>query len=472
MATSAMVNAPRSLPMPTTTEVERLGYALLRGLDRLGFVHEDRSGDVFTIAFDAAHLYGESWAAFSVDAERLWHFSVADLSKPSVLAQLSAVAKKPVRAVTDAGLTYAVELTPKPKVRLPNVAPLDLGTRPAGDLLVPLGVGRGGPRWVSLSKMGHAMIAGTTGAGKSTFVHSALASLLTSCGPDKLRVALIDPKRHELTAWAGVPHLMSKIAVTPDEASALLGGLCQEIDRRGDLLAGSLVRDVTAYNKQAADPLPFILCVCDEVLDLTDNRDTTEALKTIARRGRSAGVILWAATQHAASITGMPRVVNVNLSSRLVFRVADRSAAEVAGCPGAETIQQSTPGRMLAKLDGAPEPMQGFYLSDDDLAKVTRTIAGSKPSGPTLTEAEARLVTWAVEENNSYLSLADIRQRAGMGQREARRLADTWERRGWLVKDTQSKNRRRVSDDLMGWVSGQKADKLTNTTNLTNTATN
>jgi hypothetical protein len=453
MTTNAMVSATRNLPTTMTGEVERLGYSILRGLDRLGFVHESRDGVTFAIRFDVVRLYGESWAAYHVDAERLYHFSVADLAKRDVLAQLSAVTHKPVRAVTDAGLTYAVELQPKPKAKLPTVAPLDLGQRPSGDLLVPLGIGRSGPRWVSLLKIGHAMIAGATGAGKSTFVHSALAALLTSCGPDKLRVALIDPKRHELTAWAGVPHLMGKIAVTPDEAAALLGDLCQEIDRRGDLFGAVLCRDIVAYNKQAADPLPFILCVCDEVLDLTDSKDTTEALKTIARRGRSAGVILWAATQHAASIAGMPRVVNVNLSSRFVFRVADRSAAEVAGCPGAETIPPTLPGRMLAKIDGAPEPMQGFCLSDGDLAKTTRTIAGSPATGPTLTETEKDLATWAIQQNGGYLSVPDVQQRAGVGYREALRMAQQWERAGWLEKDAKARNKRRVTE-LLGSLVG------------------
>ena len=84
--------------------------------------------------------------------------------------------------------------------------------------------------------------------------------------------------------------------------------------------------------------------------------------------------------------------------------------------------------------------LQGYHLPDADLLKVTRAIAGSKPSGPTLTETEAALVTWALTQNDGYLIIGAIfNGRRDLGQSEARRLADTWERRGWLVKDAQQR---------------------------------
>lgn len=469
---TAVTNVTRNLPTTLTGDVERFGYSILRALDRLGFVHETQDGGVFTIRFDAVNIYGSAWAAYHVDAERLWHFSVADLGKPAVLRQLSAVTRKPVRAYDDGGLAYVVELAPKPKTRLPDNVMLDLSAKPDGALTVPVGVGRDGGIWRNLPDIGHALIVGTSGAGKSTLIHSALASLLTSCGPDLLRVALIDPKRSEFAPWAGVPHLIGDIANTEVQATALLSHLATEIDIRGDLLAGTLVRDLAAYNRKAASPMPYILIAIDECLDLVlsagSKSELAGYLKTIAIRGRSAGVILWAATQHASAVDGLPRVVNVNLSTRLVFRVADDMAARSAGCPGAENIGRDRPGRLLAKIDGKPQELQGYNLPDADLLRVARAIAGSKPSGPTLTETEAALIAWALTDNDGYLSLADIQRQAQLGPREARRLADTWERRGWLVKDTQRKNRRRVSDDLKGCVAGQKADKLTNTANLTN----
>lgn len=467
---TAIVNATQNLPVPFMSEIEGLGYRLLRALDRMGYVHERRDGAVFAIRFDAVRVYGASWAAYHIDAERLYHFSVSDLSKPSVLAQLSAVTRKPVRSFTEGGLAFVIELQPKSKAKLPDKVTLDLTQRPSGDLLVPLGMGRDGAAWVTLPKLGHCLIVGTTGAGKSTWLHSGLASLLTSAGPDRLRLVLLDPKRHELTAWAQVPHLMGEIAYTEEQAAARLADLVAEVDRRGDLLAGALVRDLAAYNKKSAEQLPYVLAVIDECLDLVlsagNKSDLAGYLKTLAIRGRSVGVILWAATQHAAAITGMPRVVNTNLTARLVFRVADRSAAEVAGCIGAELLPRDRPGRFLCKIDGAPVELQGFYLDDDNLLAVARGVGGNVASGPTLTDTERALLTWAANENSGVLTLANIRAVAGVGQREARRVAAKLELRGLLQKDTSDDNRRVVTE--MGRVSAGISDKPTNLTNLTN----
>ena len=468
MATSdtTIINATRNLPMTLTGEVERLGYSILRGLDRLGFVHETKDGATFSIRFDAVRLYGAGWAAYHVDAERLYHFSVADLARPSVLAQLSAVTRKPVRSFDDGGLAFVVELSPKPKVRLPDRVELDLSTKPVGDLMVPLGVGRSGPRWEPLLRIGHAMIAGATGSGKSTFLHAALAALLSSAGPDVLRVALIDPKRAELAAWGKTPHLWCDIATTPEQAAGILNALVIEADRRGDLFAAAAVRDFVGYNKRAAGGLPLVLVVIDECLDLADDKRVMEPLKTLAIRGRSAGIFAWCATQHAASITGLPRVLNVNLATRLTFRVVDEAASRAAlHESGAEKISPAHPGRMLAKLDGAPELLQGFYLSDEDLEKITQTIGGGSPA-PTLSNIERGLLAWALDENEGALSLSDIRTCAGVGQRDARRLAGKLEARGWLAKDTSSDNRRVLTEQ--GRALAGKPDKPTNLTNPTN----
>lgn len=453
MATNTtIVNATRNLPMTITGEVERLGYSILRGLDRLGFVHTDRDGATFSIRFDSVRLYGATWAAYHVDAERLYHFSVSDLGKPSVTSQLAAVVKKPIRALDDRGLCFVVELQAKPRVRLPDKVMLDLSTKPEGDLLVPLGMGRSGSVWRSLPDIGHTLIVGTSGAGKSVWLHSALAALLTSCGPDVLRLALIDPKRSEFTAWAGVPHLIVDIAHTEQEATKLLADLVREVDRRGDILAGALVRDLRAYNRKATEPLPYILIAIDECLDLvlSGGKELAAHLKTIAIRGRSAGVILWAATQHAAAITGLPRVVNTNLTARLVFRVADRSAADAAGCPGAEALPRDKPGRLLAKIDGRPVELQGYYLADDDLLKVTRSVAGSVATGPQLGDGESALVRYAVERLGGAFvknALAAAFSPEWSDHR-IKTLAKAWELRGWLTKPANRADARRVTPEL------------------------
>lgn len=468
----AITTVTRALPATLAHDAQEAGYRILSALDRLGFVHTTQSGETFTVRFCDVTLYGGLYAVFEVDTERLYHYSIADLCTPKVIAQLQAVTKKPVKTLRRNGFYFVIDLQPKPKTRLPASVPLDLSARPdgAGVLAVPLGVGRDGPVWRNLPDVGHTLIVGTTGAGKSTLIHSALASLLTSCGPDRLRLALIDPKRSEFTAWAGVPHLIGHIANTEEQATALLAGLAQEVDQRGDLFGAALCRDLAAYNRKAANPMPYILIAIDECLDLVlsagSKSNLAGYLKTIAIRGRSAGVILWAATQHASAVDGLPRVVNVNLTARLVFRVADDMAARSAGCPGAEAIPRDRPGRLLAKIDGKPQELQGYNLPDDELLKVARAIAGSKPTGPTLTETERDLLTWAATDNGGALTLADIRARANVGPNEAKRIAGSFERRGWIEKDKSGKNRRVLTEQ--GRVTGQKAVKLSNSENSEN----
>ena len=141
--------------------------------------------------------------------------------------------------------------------------------------------------------------------------------------------------------------------------------------------------------------MPYILIAIDECLDLVisagSKSELAGYLKTIAIRGRSAGVILWAATQHAAAVDGLPRVVNTNLTARLVFRVADRDAARVAGCPGAEGIARDRPGRLLAKIDGKPMELQAYHLPDADLLRVARGISWHTTERANLAKRKRRL---------------------------------------------------------------------------------
>lgn len=439
---------------PVCYTAQRMGARMIETLCRMGFEHNNKDGRVFRPAFADIVIYGESWAVYEIDAGRLWHFAITDLGSVKVTETLSAVLRRPVRALKRNGLYFVVELTPRQAPRLPQSCPLDLDSRPAGALVVPIGKGRGGDVWRGLADLGHTLIVGTSGSGKSTWLHAALAALFTSASPAQLQAVLIDPKRSELTPWASAPHLQAPLAHSPEQAAQALGDLVNEIDRRGDLLAGLGARDVIGYNKRAPHPLPFILCVIDESLDLVmlagDKSDLAQSLKTIAIRGRSAGVYLWAATQHAAAVSGLPRVVNVNLTSRLVFRVADGSAAQAAGCPGAQSISRGCPGRLFARLDGKPQELQGYFVSDDLLAALAGSLGGGKRP-VTLTEGERALVVYALQElDGAFIvgKLAAAFSGAGWTNHKIRQLAQHWQRRGWLTKPAHATDARRVTQSL------------------------
>lgn len=458
----ATLDQTTRLPADLVRQVTIKGAKLLSALDRIGFVHENRDGSMFGLRFSEINIWRENGvpvnATFHVDTERMYHFSPLDIAKPRIVAALQAVCKLPLWVMTKNGLVIAIELAPAQQaMRLPARADLDLGKRPKGELMAPIGESKIGPIWRPLPAIGHALITGTTGSGKSTWLHSAIAGLVTGAGPNKLRLVLVDPKRSELAPWANIPHRLGDIAYTVEQATQLMGDLVDEVDRRGEVLAGAGVRDIAGYNSQSPKPLPYILCIVDEALDLAltagARSELAGHLKTISMRGRSTGVYLWLATQHAAAVTGLPRVVAVNLTTRLVFRVADGTAAHTAGCPGAQDLPPNRPGRMLAKLAAKPIEVQGYVLRDGVLKAIARTVSGQSPNvttGPVLSEGEIALVRYAMERLGGAFIVNKLAAAGldGWTKYKVDRLALVWERRGWLTRPAHRADPRRVTPEL------------------------
>lgn len=462
METSIVQGSGRQLPAELPRAAQRAGYQMLAALDRLGMTHENQDGTVFAVRFCDVALYGGRWASYQVDGERLWHFSAPELMNERVVSTLELATGLPVKRLAQdtrgrRGIFYVADLapdTPKPQAaRLPGRVALDLDSRPADPIMAPIGHGRDGAVWRTLPSLGHTLIMGASGSGKSTWLHCGLAALLTGAGPDMLQVVLIDPKQIELSIWGNAPHLRGPVVWSVEDATRALADLADEMDRRGELLAGVGARDLPSYNRRAAEPLPYILAVVDEALDLTlqagDSSQLVTLLKRIASKGRATGLYLWLAATHGTADV-LPRVVSVNLASRVVFRVQDGNAARMAGCPGAERIERGKPGRLLARIDGEPIELQGYYLADEDLAAIAGGLAGRPGGGLSLSDSEAMLVAWAMDEGGGggYLSLDDIQSVGGLGQKAAVRLAKAWERRGWLEKDPKHGNKRRVTEAL------------------------
>jgi S-DNA-T family DNA segregation ATPase FtsK/SpoIIIE len=342
--------------------------------------------------------------------------------------------------------------------RLPKRAPLDLRERDdlRDKLRVPIGVSAEGEVWRDLPSIKHARFVGMSNSGKTTMIHCALAALLMHNTPAQLRVALIDLKRNEFVFWQDAPHRWGAVARDVDESEHLLREIKTETDRRNDLLGAAQRRSIESYNASAPNPLPYLLVVIDEARDLIQQAGARSAinklLQSVAMGGRSAGVYLWAGTQYAGAAEGLSRVISENLKS-FVFRVADATSARVAGCPGAQTLPESAPGRMLARLrdDAEPTMLQGFFLDDDELRAIGARVAGQTPALPAAFSDKVRaLLEWARDANSGFLAAADIqRHNADAGPRGARRLAEQLERDGLLTKDTRSQNRRRLTDHAL-----------------------
>ena len=224
-----------------------------------------------------------------------------------------------------------------------------------------------------MTKMPHLLIAGATGQGKSVCINALIASMLMQKTPAQLRLMLIDPKRVEMSAYNGLPHLMVPVLVEPHQAAAALRWAVAEMDRRYKLLSAIGVRNIQGYNEKAvvssAKPLPYVVIVVDELADLmmVAAGEVEELICRIAQLARAVGIHLIVATQRPSTdiITGL---IKANIPSRIAFAVGSQVDSRVIlDSGGAEKLLGR--GDMLYQpVDaGQPARIQGAFVSDKEV---------------------------------------------------------------------------------------------------------
>ncbi|MEK7086322.1 MAG: DNA translocase FtsK 4TM domain-containing protein, partial [Patescibacteria group bacterium] len=263
----------------------------------------------------------------------------------------------------------------------------------------------GTPHYANIAKMPHGLVAGATGSGKSVAIHALITSLLYRNGPNQLRFIMIDPKRVELTAYNGIPHLLTPVITDPKKAIFSLKWAAKEMERRYNILEANHVRDIDSYHSSIFEPakkagalnaprsgasgdrsqsgladipeaMPYIIIVIDELADIMHSypRELESSIVRLAQMSRAVGIHLVLSTQRP-SVNVITGLIKANVPTRMALQVASQiDSRTILDGSGAETLLGAGDMLYLSSDMQKPVRIQTAYISETEVKKVVSYI--------------------------------------------------------------------------------------------------